>query len=173
MPCVNSAGQTSRRAPFDAKNLLLYFAAAAAGLFGIFYGFNASGYKLALNKSESINTALYWVTPYKSGVERGSYVYFKIPPNPYFDGELVKRVAGIEGDLISVSNGIVYVNGVQVGPAKPKTRKGYPLTPASRRFIPKGFVFVAGDHIDSFDSRYEEFGLVPLSRLQGYAEGLF
>lgn len=53
------------------------------------------------------------------------------------------------------------------------TKEGRPLTPlVLNEFgmtIPKGYVFVAGDHPQSFDSRYEEFGLVPVEKIWGKA----
>ena len=33
----------------------------------------------------------------------------------------------------------------------------------------EGYVFVAGDHPKSFDSRYDEFGLVNIENIQGRA----
>ena len=39
--------------------------------------------------------------------------------------------------------------------------------------IPEGMVFVAGTHSDSFDSRYKEFGFVPLETVRGQVWPLF
>lgn len=54
-------------------------------------------------------------------------------------------------------------------PLLKRTKYGDPLTPLRAERIPAGYVFVAGDHPRSFDSRYEEFGLVPLDKIWGRA----
>ena len=54
-------------------------------------------------------------------------------------------------------------------PLLEKTSDGKPLTPISATSVPEGYVFVAGDHPNSFDSRYEEFGLVPIEKIWGKA----
>ena len=84
--------------------------------------------------------------------------------------------------------------GIEIFPLLKQTREGNPLTPLSvKRFsegsmsketifervipegiipsgiIPPGYVFVAGDNPHSFDSRYEEFGLVPMEKIWGKA----
>ena len=57
----------------------------------------------------------------------------------------------------------------QTLPLQEKTSDGKPLTPISATSISEGYVFVAGDHPNSFDSRYEEFGLVPIEKVWGKA----
>ena len=79
--------------------------------------------------------------------------------------------------------------GIDIFPLLKQTKEGNPLTPLSvKRFsegnntekiipegiipkgiIPPGYVFVAGDNPNSFDSRYEEFGLVPMEKIWGKA----
>ena len=172
MPRVDTLPRAARE-PLPVKRVLKYLAFFSAVLFLVYSALNMSGYKLALNKSESMATAIYGVTPLNSNIVRGEYAYFHIPPNPYFAGDLVKRVVGIAGDEIRVEGSDVFVNGVLVGPAKPLTRKGLPLTKVEGGVVPNGFVFVAGDHIDSYDSRYQEFGFVSVTALQGRARELF
>lgn len=84
-----------------------------------------------------------------------------------------KRVLGIPGDHI-----IHNQSGITVIPKESKglyllthTSKGKPLTPMSPMIIPEGYLFVAGDNPKSFDSRYEEFGLVPKEKIWG--KGVF
>jgi signal peptidase I len=54
-------------------------------------------------------------------------------------------------------------------PLLDQTTGGDPLTPLSAKIIPEGALFVLGDHPHSFDSRYEEFGLVPVDKIWGKA----
>lgn len=80
-----------------------------------------------------------------------------------------KRVLGIPGDLIVRNEG-----GITVIPKEnshlsllTKTSKGKPLNPTTNTIVPEGYLFVAGDNPQSFDSRYEEFGLVPKEKIWG------
>lgn len=92
-----------------------------------------------------------------------------------------KRVLGVPGDHI-----VRHKDGITVIPQESyslslldKTSKGKPLTaivPLDRpshsqpsKTIPEGYLFVAGDNPQSFDSRYAEFGLVPISKIWGKA----
>ena len=64
--------------------------------------------------------------------------------------------------------------GIEIFPLLKQTKEGNPLTPLSVKnisgeIIPPGYVFVAGDNPNSFDSRYEEFGLVPMEKIWGKA----
>ena len=48
-----------------------------------------------------------------------------------------------------------------------ETSDGRRLYATPAQTIPKEYVFLYSGHIQSFDSRYQELGLVPLSKLQG------
>lgn len=103
-----------------------------------------------------------------------------------------KRVLGLPGDLIlKDKNTVVIVPKICVSknpiskadmpitsepvvlPLLEKTSEGKPLTPLSATSVPEGYIFVAGDNPNSFDSRYEEFGLVPLEKIWGKAIAVF
>ncbi|MBA3814652.1 MAG: signal peptidase I [Alphaproteobacteria bacterium] len=95
-----------------------------------------------------------------------------------------KRVLGIPGDrIIHNKSGITVIPKESDGLSLlTKTSKGKLLTPivpfnesplnenpfnGLSKTIPEGCLFVAGDNPKSFDSRYEEFGLVPLEKVWG------
>lgn len=84
-----------------------------------------------------------------------------------------KRVLGIPGDHILLNEGRITVIPQEsyVLSLLDKTSKGKPLTPMTPGIIPEGYFFVAGDNPRSFDSRYEEFGLVPREKVWG--KGVF
>lgn len=80
-------------------------------------------------------------------------------------GSLVKRVIGVEGDLIDIRDGYVYRNGEKLdepyvkGTTKPKGMK-LPL------IVGKGELFVLGDNrVVSIDSR--ELGLISIKQVEG------
>ena len=113
------------------------------------------------------------------GVDRGDIVVFSRPPLENCGGpqvnDLVKRVVGMPGDLVSVSGGYVYVDGRRLGetwlPASEQgtTSPGPSGTPYSldRPYrVPSGDYFVLGDNRgDSCDSRW--WGPIPRSLIVG------
>ena len=102
-------------------------------------------------------------------IKRGDIVSIQWHDIPYVKRNLLaKRFVGLPGDKVIRKAKAIHVNS-QTFPFLKATRKGEPLTPLSTTTIPKGYVFVAGDHSRSFDSRYEEFGLVPLEKVWGRA----
>lgn len=124
-----------------------------------------------------------------SVIKRGDIVSIQ-DYEPAYVGKkpFAKHVLGLPGDLIlKDKNTVVIVPKICVSknpiskadmpitsepialPLLGKTSEGKPLTPLSANFIPEGYVFVAGDNPNSFDSRYEEFGLVPHEKIWGKA----
>jgi conjugal transfer pilin signal peptidase TrbI len=61
---------------------------------------------------------------------------------------LFKRVIGIPGDVITVNDREVFVNGVAVGVAKTHTFDRRPLDPIDAAVIPPGFLYVQGTSPD-------------------------
>ena len=105
--------------------------------------------------------------------ERGDIVVFKYPQNP--EKDYIKRVIGIEGDVVKIVDKKLYVNGEPVNhdyarytddtvyPAwrNPRDNLG-PVT------VPKDSLFVMGDNRDnSHDSRF--WGFVNLNDVKGEA----
>ncbi len=102
-------------------------------------------------------------------VRRGDIIIFRsdIPEDTGSGSKLlIKRVIGVPGDIITISEGRVYMNGSEV-------REDYISgggTPGEiyNLKVPKEEVFVMGDHRKvSLDSR--EFGCVEQSRIKGRA----
>lgn len=131
-----------------------------------------------------------WLLPYRH-VSRGDIIVFHFPLNP--SEHVVKRVVGIPGDRIHLSNGVVYLNGQRLNepyvvnePAYPDSfRDNFPsgvYTDPSvdthwfaqmhndesgiDLIVPSGMYFVLGDNRNhSRDSRY--WGFVPRSDIVG------
>jgi signal peptidase I len=133
--------------------------------------------------TDSLNNVRYVLFLKNNAIQRGDIVAIQCHREDHV-GTLKKwpyskRVLGIPGDHI-VHNG----GGITVIPRESyllslldKTSKGKPLNPivpfdkpsciASSTIIPEGYLFVAGDNPQSFDSRYAEFGLVPKEKIWG------
>lgn len=81
------------------------------------------------------------------------------------DTQLIKRVAGLPGDMVCRTGSTVTVAGVQVQ-ARARDGQGNQLVSWSGcHRLRGGEVFLLGDHAASFDSRY--FGPTSISALHG------
>ncbi len=88
--------------------------------------------------------------------------------NRFYQGNLIKRIIGVEGDKIFYDkHGEVWVGNKRVGTVYPTTRDGTSLKSIQPMIIPKGYVFLYAPHPRSFDSRYAEVGLAHRHQLQG------
>lgn len=90
-------------------------------------------------RSESVECKIVIPSPFSP--QKDSYVLID---HPHHEKLLVKKIIAVAGEWT---------------PSLP-TNPEY--TPLKSQKIPKGFVFVAGTHPQSFDSRYEEFGLIDI-----------
>jgi signal peptidase I len=116
------------------------------------------------------------------GVDRGDIVVFSRPPTENCGGpevnDLVKRVIGLPGDVISVSSGYVYIDGKRLNESwLPTSEQGVTVAGppgnssnlAHAYRIPADNYFVMGDNrTDSCDSRY--WGPISRSLIVGKVE---
>lgn len=86
-------------------------------------------------------------------------------PNPTASADLVKRVVGVYGDVVTVTNGQLYVNNIlQIEPYVLQLAN-YAMQPVR---VPRGMLLVLGDHrCDSMDSHL--WGLLPVENVIGRA----
>lgn len=96
--------------------------------------------------------------------------------NGWYKGRIIKRIIGVAGDRISSDEqGNIWISdekmSKKVGQAVDKgcgrTEGGITLTKIKPQVIPEGKVFLYSPHPLSFDSRYEQVGLVSVSDLEG------
>jgi signal peptidase I len=99
----------------------------------------------------------------------GDIVVFRAPPGVVTkcgdaDPDLVKRVIGLPGDVLTSKGNTIYVNGQ---PLDEKWSHYEPLgVPIGHVTVPQGQYFMMGDnHANSCDSRY--WGTVPRSNIIG------
>ena len=106
---------------------------------------------------------------------RGEIVIFKAPaqvePVCGAEGTFIKRLVGLPGEKVSMRNGYVFINGVQLD--EPYLRPGYRDGESGTwARIPAASYFVLGDNrAMSCDSR--RWGFVPRSNIIGRAEAIY
>ncbi|RZQ33249.1 signal peptidase I [Vibrio vulnificus] len=131
-------------------------------------------WKLDFNTTESLAYRAFITDKYSKSLAKGDYVKFLLPPNRYFSqSNWTKRIAGMPGDIITVDNRNVYINGQFVGHAKDHSASNTAYFPITPGVIPPGYYFMQADHEDSYDSRYKSFGLVHESAFIGRAYPLW
>ena len=91
----------------------------------------------------------------------------------WYQGLMIKKIIGVAGDKICCHDDKLFVNEGAIGSLQPTATDGRVLHPIKSQIIPAGYVFLAGTHPRSFDSRYEELGLIPVGALQGLVFPLF
>lgn len=98
---------------------------------------------------------------------RGDIIVFIAPNNPSLN--YVKRIIAIPGDVLSVDDTTVKVDGVTLQePYVDPRRQGNPYDPIDNRVVPPNHYFVMGDdRINSSDSR--DWGFVPRENIIGRA----
>jgi signal peptidase I len=119
----------------------------------------------------------------------GDVVVFRHPKDPKVD--YIKRVVGLPGDRVQLRDTILYLNGKAV-PREPLTSNQYRETlPNGRSYtilevpqgtgqntqeftVPPGSFFALGDNRgNSFDSRFEAVGYVPIANVIGIARTIY
>ena len=86
----------------------------------------------------------------------------------WYKNRVIKKIVGVSGDRIWYDQyGQLLVNKEVIGVPQTRTTDGRRLHPITAQVILDGLVFLAGSHPRSFDSRYQEFGLVPINKLGG------
>jgi signal peptidase I len=97
------------------------------------------------------------------GPKRGDVIVFRFPGDTHRD--FIKRVIGLPGDTVHITEGIVYVNGT---PLDEPYVNGQTVTEFAKTVVPPRNYFVLGDNRrNSSDSR--SWGFVPEENVIGQA----
>lgn len=129
------------------------------------------GYRILINTSTSLPHIFYLTNPKQSPIKRGDYIAFTHAASPQL---IVKRVIAMEGDEIIKTAHAVQIKGFErTLPLSERRSDGSVLTAVNVDVVPEKTFFVSGSHHGSFDSRYQEFGLISLAQVRGQVWPLF
>ena len=108
----------------------------------------------------------------RSGLKRGEIVIINKPRDlPYERSPIIKRVAALEGDIIELKDGNVYVNNQKLDEPYINGTQTFAINPEYQSLVvPEGCIYVLGDNRmpnESLDSRV--FGPVSLEKVEGRA----
>ncbi|MFC1659311.1 S26 family signal peptidase [Pseudomonadota bacterium] len=137
-----------------------------------------SHYKILINYTESLPNFAFLIKKTELQPGKGQYVAFKPKYTRYHKDKIfVKQVAGVNGDKISnrlnpKKKGYtdIYIDDKYLCTAKPRSLVGDVLKPNTfAGQIEKEHYFLVAPHKDSYDSRYEDIGLIKQEDILGVA----
>lgn len=130
---------------------------------------------LALNRSHSLPFKLFVIERGQKEVKVGDYVAFEPKPSAVGGYRLtfIKEVVCRPGQTLTRENRTFYCDGKELTTAKERALNGNPLEATQAQVLGEDQYFVRGTHKDSYDSRYEAFGLIDRCRFSGKAHPLF
>ncbi len=122
---------------------------------------------ILIGKSDSLPYKLYILVKGRNW-KKGDLVAIKNFYTTYTHNQhFTKKIVGVAGDVVTIEGKHVLVNGIKHAQLKAKTKSNKKLTPTTAQTIPQQHFFVIAAHDDSFDSRYQEFGLVRENYIEG------
>jgi len=136
--------------------------------------------KISVTLTPSLDKRVFYLSSIDKSTEKyigkGTYVMFEFQSELFNNGKSIKAIkkvgcsAGDKLDIKYINH--YYCNGVFLGVAKEKSKKGEPVE--NFKFvgiIPDKKIFVIGDHPDSYDSRY--FGFLETKDVKAIAYPIF
>jgi type IV secretory pathway protease TraF len=135
----------------------------------LIYGIASHTLTFVLSATESLPYR-FFVLQKRSGPsshcpKKEAYVLFR---HLGMDIPVIKQVKGIPGSIVRFDDqGQLWIDDFCVGKVHTTSITGKPVTPIKEGLIPPGYVFGYATHERSFDSRYQEFGLIPIESIQG------
>lgn len=104
----------------------------------------------------------------RNEIQRGDIIVFRSDLTTAGGSEklLVKRIIGLPGETVSISDGSVFINGEAIDASY--TKDGYTGGSMAEVTVPQGYIFVLGDNRqNSTDSRSESVGFVDINDIRG------
>lgn len=143
------------------------------------------GFKISLNISPSLSYKLFIVNTKKQKIDdlkNGDFIQFINKDAKYYSGvKITKQILAKSGDILDVNIFQEPKNNIQATikfkdtllEVKNKSMFGTKIFVNRTALIPENKYFVIGYDKNSFDSRYEEFGLIDKKEIIGVAKPIF
>ena len=151
------------------KNKIMLFLSTL--IFGVTLLFTMN-YKIILNQSSSLPFSFVIVKKGELPQRIDDIFVFRIKnPKAYDKKEMlfIKLLAGKEGQNIEYKQDLMFVGGKEIGIVKKMSLKGRLLEGIKTKTIKKKQFFAYTPHRDSYDSRYNEIGLINANQIIGTA----
>ena len=129
-----------------------------------------NNYTIVFNNSDSLPQRVS-VIQISKPYSKGDIVLFNNHSTSYLPDNMnfLKKVLGKSGDIVCCRDDRLFINNQYFGDLKVTTKSGKAVSPLGNMVIPDGFIFVFTSSVNSFDSRYVEFGLVSKDSIVGKA----
>ena len=129
-------------------------------------------YKIRISQTSSLPYKIFFSRKCCECPKKFSYVVF---PSKHIEGQnFVKQIVGLPGDKIELSEEEICVDGKNCGSFQFwSPTLNIPLSPIEEAVIPEGYFYAYATHHKSFDSRYQEFGLVKIDDIEEIAWPIF
>lgn len=145
--------------------LILLAVVIAAGVKILFEPTKVSGISMYPTLEDGDRLALNRFETWFGKVDRNDIVVFKWEAG---DRLLVKRVIGVEGDKIKISEDGVFVNNKKLDEKYINPEENMNIDEELELVVPKDSYFVMGDNRNhSSDSRVQEIGFIPEDKILG------
>lgn len=132
----------------------------------------AAGELVFFSISESLSSPVFVADA--QALDRGVHVVLWTPESAHGGRrQNIKRIGAMPGDVLVVDGRTIRLpDGTELS-VKPVSLSGVPLHVNAETVVPADHVFVIGDHIDSYDSRYASVGMVHFDNLGRTVRPLF
>jgi conjugal transfer pilin signal peptidase TrbI len=118
-----------------------------------------------INITPSLPYTIFIANYFSKELTKGAYCAVKrgvIAPE-----KLLKQIMGVPGDILEVKEDKVFINDKFIAQlVKKSSRSGTVYHAISSQIIPNDKYFLFASHKESYDSRYEEFGLVDIKNIE-------
>jgi len=127
-------------------------------------------YLVIHNKSVSLPNKWFVIAKNQIPQKNQIFAFIAKDSSTYKSDEIfIKIVGGVVGDQVIIKERDFYINDQFIGTAKIKSLKGQPLAMSTAGSIPQNSFFAYTPHKDSYDSRYQEIGLINAQDIIGAA----
>jgi conjugal transfer pilin signal peptidase TrbI len=140
-----------------------------AVVIGVLYGSAATQVRFVLTATPSLPNRFFVLLKQNEAARtQPSLNRYALFYNPLVQTNVLKQIKGISGSTMRYDDkGHLWVDDFCVGIPRSHSSSGEPLESIAAGIIPEGFVFGYAPHPKSFDSRYANFGLVPITSITG------